>query len=599
VLYLLGDLSREEIGERCEGDAEAWLAELERAGRVQETEMSTVSGPARRWAPTESADAYRLAFGQQQAGAGESQEASREILRRFMRTHGPVTAADIRRRYPFGEGWLSQELQELTHTRELVRGQFTKGAGDVQWANRENLGELHRRSLALLRRQVEPVSLFTYADFLTRYQHLHPAHKSNGSDGLRRTLEQLRAFRLPAGLWERETLPGRVNGYAPELLDEQCESGDFMWIGQGSRDHLARAQAMFITRGEGSRLYAEMAPETELSPTAGQILEFMEKEGACFRQDLERALDLTPTRVQEGLIDLALAGLVTNDNFEALRNLLGHQLPQSRRPFSALEEDLSARTRDRVRRMPTPMAMRDAKRVVRARLRAVRPREGRWSLVRRTASWGRPVQPVEQVEAWARLLLLRYGILSRHCLAGEACPWTWADLYRWLQRMEMRGEVRRGYFVEGLPGAQFGLPEAVESLRDWQQQRGDEIIVLNAYDPANIFTPDLKALPTAVSGEPLVAARQASTYYVMERGRPCLVAEGSRVSSVSDASDDLVSRALQRLAAHVVGTRAPGLPQRFRISEWNGAPVLASGAPDLLESAGFHRRMRDMVWWQE
>ncbi len=599
TLLMLGDLSTAEIHERSEGDAGAWLAELARDGRVVEIEIPTASGPARRWVATESADAYRAAFERRDTGAGEREEASGEILRWFMRTHGPATAADIDRRYAFDDEWLRQELEELVRGRALLRGQFTRGAADVQWADRENLRELHRRSLAVLRRQVEPVSLFTYTDFLTRYQHLHPAHRASGSEGLRQVLDQLRGFRLPAGMWERESLPERVNGYAPELLDEQCESGDFVWIGQGSRDHLARAQAAFIRRGEGSRLYGEAEPETELSPNARQILEFMKEEGACFRQDVERVLGLTPTRVQEGLIDLGLAGFVTNDNFGALRNLLGHRLPQMRRPLSALEGELSARAHERVRRMPTPMAIRDAKRVVRARLRAVRPLEGRWSLVRRTASWGRPVEPVEQVEAWARLLLLRYGILLRHCLAGEECPWTWSELYHWLQRMEMRGEVRRGYFVEGLPGAQFGLPEAVESLRDWQRQRDDEIIVLNACDPANVFTPDLKALPTASSGEPLVAARQASAYYVMERGRPCLAAEGSRVSSAADAGEDLLRRALRRMAAHVVAAQAPGLPRRFRISEWNGVPVLASGAVGLLESASFHRRMRDMVWWQE
>jgi len=229
----------------------------------------------------------------------------------------------------------------------------------------------------------------------------------------------------------------------------------------------------------------------------------------------------------------------------------------------------------------------------------VRPLEGRWSLVRRVASWGRPVEPVEQVEAWARLLLLRYGILSRQCLAAEECPWTWSELYRWLQRMEMRGEVRRGYFVEGLPGAQFGLPEAVESLREWSRQRDDEVVVLNASDPANVFAPELKALPATSSGGSLAVARQASSYYVLERGRPCLAAEGSRVFSAADASEDLIRRALRRIAAHVVAAQASGLPRRFRIGEWNGAPVLTSGAAELLESAGFHRRMRDMVWWQE
>jgi ATP-dependent Lhr-like helicase len=518
------------------------------------------------------------------------------LLQRFLRTHGPVTMRDLRGRYGFDEEWLTRQLQELVRTREVVRGRFTRGADGPQWADRENLGELHRRSLTVLRKRVAPVPLPVYADFLTRWQHLHPDHRLSGSEGLRQVVGQLRACWLPVAAWAQEALPARVARYTPDLLHALSDAGEFLWVGRGSVEHPARAEAMFLQRGEGARLFGESEAEPELSPPARDMLEFMKEEGACFRQDLERALELSPARVQEGLAELALAGLVTNDDFGALRSLLGWK-PPARKPVSALETELSARARERPPRPPDRAAVHRAKRLVRARLQISRPPEGRWSLVRRLSTWGRPAEPEAQVEAWARLLLLRYGIVSKHCLAGEDCPWTWSDLYQWLQRMELRGEVRRGYFVTGLHGAQFALAEAIESLREWKEEPGTDLLVLPAVDPANVFSSEVRPPAQTAAGEPLVAARQPGSYYVLEGGAPCLIAESGRVKTAAGATDELLPRAVRRLAAHVVDTRAPGARRLFRIGEWNGAPVLETPAADLLQSAGFQRRIRDAVWW--
>jgi ATP-dependent Lhr-like helicase len=602
LLYALGDLSIEEIRQRSDGEPDEWLEQLAREGRALEVALPASPGSAQRWIPAELAPIYTAAFGLQGASAAtlRQAEARQKVLRRFLRAHGPFALADLRDRYGFDEAWLEQELEQLTASRKAVRGRLTGRAGEMQWCDRQNLGELHQRSLAVLRRQVEPVSVSTYADFMARYQHLHESRRLEGEEGLRRVVEQLRALWLPAGLWEREVLPSRISDYSPDLLDSLCEAGELVWVARGPADHPSRTRVAFLGRGEGARLLGP-APASAgggLSPTAEQILGFLESEGACFTADLERALSRTHAQLQEGLTELVRAGLATNDRFQAARDLLDHRMPPLRQPISGLEEELTERVQRGPRGLPTPLARRQAKRRVQARLRGLRPIEGRWSLVNRVATWGRPAEPEEQAEAQARLLLTRYGIVTRQCLAREESSWSWVDLYPVLQRMELRGEARRGYFVRGLPGAQFALPEAVELLREWKDVRDDSLTVLNSYDPANVFAPGVEGLPVSPTGEALSLARQPATYWVLQRGRPCLIAEGSRIRAVEGTEEALMARALTRLVTHGAHTRAPGLPRRFRVTRWNGQPVLESPGRPLLESVGFHPRARDMEWWE-
>jgi len=595
VLHQAGDLTTDEIHQRCEGDASAWLAELASDRRALQVEVAAAAGRELRWVLAEHAAAYSAGFAEPAQG-----EARAQILRRFLHSHGPVTIAGICKRYAFDERWVEEQLDEFVRNREVVRGRLSKGSAAVQWCDRENLGELHRRSLARLRREVQPVSLFTYADFLTRHQHLHPSHRLLGEPGLRRVLEQLRAFWLPAELWEREVLPSRVGDYAAGLLDGLCTAGEVVWVARSPLEQPAQTRLTFLWRGEGASLLPERAEAEadKLSPAGRQVLALLEQEGACFTSDLERAFGWTLARLQETLGELVRAGLVTNDSFQALRGLLSRRV----RPLgagSALQVELSHRLEREPAAIPPARDRREAQRRVSARLRLARLLAGRWSLARGGATWGREVPREQQIEAQARLLLLRYGIVTRHCLLREDPSWSWADLYQRLERMELRGQVRRGYFVQGLPGAQFALPEAVEALRVWRDAGDDEVMPLSAYDPANIFAPGIKDLPLAATGDPLPLARHLSSCLLLHRGRPCLVAEGTRVTTAEGTDDGLAARALRALLAHVAARRAPGRPGRFRVTHWNGSPVLDAPGRALLESTGFHRRARDMEWWGE
>jgi ATP-dependent Lhr-like helicase len=333
-----------------------------------------------------------------------------------------------------------------------------------------------------------------------------------------------------------------------------------------------------------------------------------------------------------------MAGLVTNDSLDAMRAIVERGAAilggprQERAPYSSLEEQLAERMKDRVRRLPAlrrpgPAEYRAAKRRVRQRLEeqpasGARPFwEGRWTPVHRFGVLGKALPPEERAAQQARQLLARHAIVTRQSLEREEGAWDWVPIYRHLQRMEMRGEVRRGYFVTGLPGVQFALPDVVERLRAlgnspsaspsqgmqslsaYQAVGGDgeALVVMNACDPANLYGPALDYPETrpdetgleAATGESLRFARIPSTWFVQQRGLPVLVAEdtGARITTLPGVSDGLIRRALHALLDHL-----GSFQRRVTIQTWNSAPVLDGSGRPLLESVGFYRDYPGMTW---
>jgi ATP-dependent Lhr-like helicase len=224
---------------------------------------------------------------------------------------------------------------------------------------------------------------------------------------------------------------------------------------------------------------------------------------------------------------------------------------------------------------------------------------GRWTLVHRFGVLGKEVPVAERVDRQARQLLARYGIVTHACLDGEIGSWTWGLIYQQLRRLEMRGEVRRGYFVQGLPGIQFALPDVVERLRTIRDsaEAAPELVVMNACDPANLYGPTRDEAPGAgsqtVQGEPLAFARVPSTWLVQHRGLPVFIAadSGARLTVTQGVDDGLVQRALHALLGHL-----GRFVHRVTVETWNGEPVLASAGKPILEGIGFYRNYPAMTW---
>jgi ATP-dependent Lhr-like helicase len=220
---------------------------------------------------------------------------------------------------------------------------------------------------------------------------------------------------------------------------------------------------------------------------------------------------------------------------------------------------------------------------------------GRWTLVHRFGVLGTPVSQAEAVARQARQLLARHGVVTRQSLDDEIGAWDWGRLTRQLQRLELRGEIRRGYFVEGLPGLQYALPEAVERLRAARDGIGepDDLILMNACDPANLYGLAQEGGPVDALGEPMTFARVPSTWLVQHRGFPVLVASdtGAHITTLQGVDPSLLGRAVGMLLDHW-----DGFERRITVESWDGMPVLDSPGASILEAHGFRRSYPTMIW---
>ena len=619
----LGDLDTAEVLARCEEGGAAWLASLAGAGRMLEREIPTAGGPVRRWILAEEAGTYARAFdtpppspsqgeggpgasglaageaspltlpsprggeGMGAQGEGDAVRAREALLRRLLATRGPLSVEEIRRRYDFPATWLERTLAAWAEEGRVAR------VGE-QWCDRANLEQARRRTLALLRREVQPVPLARYIDFLARWQHVHPAHRLPAASGLRRALQQLRALPAPALLWTRDLLPARVEGFRAAQLEGLCQAGEAVWVGAGG-DSPAHLRACFLFRGEGSLYLPPEATGARLGEAAGRVLAFLRAEGACFTADLQRGTGLRGDALALALVELVAAGLVTNDSLRALYELVRFRPATAPRPLSTLEAQLAERWGGPHGRRPG--RLREARRRAARRVAAAQPWVGRWSLVHRPGTWGADASPEEQLDRQARLLLARYGIVARECLARERLPARWGDLYACFEALEMRGEVRRGYFVEGLSGAQFALPEAVERLRGGEAPAAGEepFVVLNACDPAWFAGSLVAAHLQTAGGEPLAIARRPGTYVVLQRGEPVLVAEhwGQRLGAPAGVEGSRLAEALQACFSAIAARSGR---RRIAVMTWDGRPVLGSAGQAALERIGAYPHAPAMEW---
>jgi ATP-dependent Lhr-like helicase len=339
---------------------------------------------------------------------------------------------------------------------QILRGHFTQWGGppglpssgsELEWCHRRLLSRIHRLTIGRLRREIEPVTTSGFYAFLRRWQHLSEGGQLHGADGALQIVKQLQGCEFPAASWETEVLPRRIARYKPEYLDQICLSGEVSWgrlsphpaFEREEQDRHSRVRpsrvaplAMFLREDAPWLLAGPRAlPREALSHPAREALATLESNGACFFADLTRATGRLASEIEDALWELVAAGLVTADSFENLRALLDPK-----------------------------------RRAGQGRGRLSRPRHapGRWALLRRAPDGGqRPA--AQHAEAFARQLLLRWGVLFRDAATREPVAPAWRDLLVALRRMESRGEIRGGRFVAAFIGEQFALPEALDLLR--------------------------------------------------------------------------------------------------------------------------------------
>jgi len=562
ILRTVGDLTDDEASGRvlAELDAQRMLSELEAERRAIKVRLAGQE----RWIDAADAGLYRDALGVAPPGGlpaaflDDVPDALIRVARRYAGTHGPFIAAELRARYGVDFG---PALSELERAGKLVRGELRPGGSGREWCDPEVLRRIRRASLAVLRKEVEPVDARALARFLPNWQNVdrHPSSGA-GVDRLREALVPLQGLALPAEVWERDVLPRRVGAYSPTWMDQLCAAGEIVWIGAGAMGRHSGRVALYFRE---DLPVLGPPPAKVASPDADAHTAVRERlsRGACFFTDLLVDVDLVPEELQEALWDLAWAGEVTNDAFAPLR---------------APRLTLARAQRDLVRR--------GGRFSVRQRRGAAAQIQGRWSLT--APLLGEAGDPATRRRAWAELLLERYGVLTREQVLAEGVPGGFSALYPELSQLETLGTARRGYFVEGLGGAQFALSGAVERLR---AERSDdaEPIVLSAVDPAQPFG---AALRWPERGK---TARVAGAYVVLAAGEPILYLErgGKGLQTLVDAEDARLQPALTALVERVKA----GQIKRLALEKVDGEAALGSPLMGLLVALGFQEGPRRMT----
>ncbi len=393
----------------------------------------------------------------------------------WMMHSGPTSSSALSYLLGVAQNEIEQALLRLEASGSVLRGNFTGNAtgndpNNCEWCERRLLSRIHHLTLATLRKQIEPVTAAQYMRWLLRWQHVAPQSQAAGERGLLEVVRQLQGFEIPANAWEKHVLASRVQNYDAAALDQLCLTGAVGWgrlsphpatledAGESRRRVVPTSVApitLFVREDadwmQPRSAESDQRQEQLLTESGRAVLGFLSRRGASFFADIVRGTGKLKAEIETALWELVAAGLVTADGFQNLRSLIN---PNRRSPNSGITK-------------------------------VAKPRNtaGRWALLYTEA----PADRHKAVEATCWMLLRRYGLVFREVLARESNLPKWRELLIAFRRLEDRGEVRGGRFVNGFLGEQFAVPEAVESLRALRNRPvSGETVTISAADPLNL-----------------------------------------------------------------------------------------------------------------
>ena len=600
LLRRLGDLSAEEVAARIVEPPAAgeWLHALEGSRRAIALRIAGED----RWIAIEDAARYRdalgvaLPVGVPAAFLAPAADALGGLVARWARGHGPFHAPEPARRWAVPVARVEEALERLLEAGTILRGEFRPGGTEREWCDPEVLRQLRRRSLARLRREVEPVEQVVLARFLPAWQGVRPVDGGRGRgqpgpaptrarpwNGWRKSSTSWRAYRSRPPSWS-------ATSCLPEspATSRACWTSWALW----ARWHGWGEAASAATMGGSSctapveRRCAILRParrRRRVGEIHERLRDCLRRRGASFYRELAPAAGAAPEReVLDALWDLVWAGELTNDTFAPLRALRWRRPSGERRPRPG-----------RLLMGPPEAA-------------------GRWSLVERgggaaaaggggAASGGAAgggAAATARLHSLATVLLERHGVLTREAVAAEEVAGGFSAVYPILRAMEESGRIRRGYFVDGLGAAQFALAGAVDRLRSLREApddgtAGPTVHLLAAADPANPYGAAL-AWPRRGEADRRPLARAAGAYVVLVDGAAALYLErgGHSLQTLPAADDGAMARAaLAALRELVEGGRF----RELVVTRVDGAPVASSTWRPLLEECGFAAGYRGFV----
>ena len=581
LLLRLGDLSRDELQRRSVADdVGEFVTKLVRARRVMEI---SVAGQ-RRLIAVEDAGRYRDALGVPlppglpTAFLEPVPDAGLDLVRRYARTHGPFTASECATRFGLPTTGVEATLERLVGMGRVIEGGFRPGGVHREWCDVEVLRTIRRKSLARLRKEIEPVEQRVLARLLTRWQGV--VQPRRGLDALLDVIENLQGAPLPASVLETEILPARLHGYRSADLDTLIAAGEVTWVGFdaiGERDgriglYLAEKLDSLWPVNPLPLVRSPLTVEPKTADREDAIVVYLKAHGASFFQQVHDAVGGGyPGETLDAIWNLVWRGMLTNDALHALRAYCA-------RPAASAKQGKRVHQQSgfRSRRTTPPTA------------------QGRWAL--NASAFAEARSATAWSHAMAQQLLTRYGVVFRETAHAEGLAGGFSAVYDVLKAMEESGRVRRGYFAADLGATQFAMPAAVDLLRSLRAEREGErceMLMLAATDPANPYGAllrwpaggDAASSLTRSVGARVVLCDGALVAY-LRRGNPNVQV----FLPEEEPSRGQVARALSEfLVARVRGDREDEPTGRagMLITSVNGAPVAQSEMARVLLDAGF------------
>jgi ATP-dependent Lhr-like helicase len=551
LLLLLGDLLAEEVAARSTIDAIEALRELVKQRRVIE-----VKG---RYIAIEDASRYRDALGVPlPLGIPERylrpvEDPVGDLVLRFARTHGPFTPQDVAKRHGLGVAVVTAALERFVERGRLTEGEFRPGGTQREWCDTEVLRSVRMRSLAKLRKEVEPVDPPALARLMMSWQGV--TKRRRGLDALLEVIETLQGYPMAASIFESEILAARIEDYRPSDLDTLTSAGEVMWVGVESLGE----------RDGRIALHVGLAPSPAAAEVGGAILEtsiveFLRSHGASFFPQIYAAVGGFPNDVVDALWNLVWRGVITNDTFHALRSF--------------------TRGTTTARRSTTGRGG-----AFRSRQGAAPPgTQGRWSLVNSFVR-APEINPTERANAIAQQLLTRYGVVTRETAPAENIAGGFSFVYPVLRAMEDAGRIRRGYFVAGLGATQFATAGALDLLRAFRDpSEKPESVMLAATDPANPYGSIIKwpesmfALTRSVGASVILVDGRLAAY--VGRGE-------KQITTFLPEEEPTRTNFAREIAKTLASIVMSGRRRALLIAEVDGQPVSKSPIAPMLAEAGF------------
>jgi ATP-dependent helicase Lhr and Lhr-like helicase len=521
------------------------------------------------------------------------------VMERYLRSRGPVSLSEIINY----TGWPARRVERLLGDLEsrgtATSGTFATEIATPQWINRSNLERIHRLTLRFLKRELSACAPFEVVDFMTRWQHLHPDTRLSGIDGLRTVIAQLQGLEPLQGYLEPWILRGRVDRYDPSMLDTLIASGEVRWLRVGT-GALQRGRVTLCMRDDvpwlssGTPVKYDLVglADADLVVEIATVRDFFRTHETAFFDEV-----IDSTGVEEGpcmrcVWYLVWTGELTCDTYAAVRSA------NFTASLSACY-DLGSTPAKILRGVTTSAAV-----IERMKKRKLDPRAGRWSATQRLTG-DHPEPGCEAtVRRWTRQLLDRWGIVTKELLAMECAAPPWSSLSSELKRLELLGEVSRGYFIESHHGAQYGYPEAIELLRECRGRRAEgsalgyvpdeKIFAVSGHDPANLYTKSLDMLDDR--GLPIHRSMRSGNIHArlaVQSGQVLLFAGGNpaNIRLLTGLNREQLRASVAALSTGPDGDSAP-----LAVGQWNGHPIDVSPTLTVLWHEGFRfNRKSEMV----